>query len=172
MHPPNFERITLLFLCGAMLVLQGIMIAFMASCVLASPVLTEDKQWGANPDHQWGNNAQTKWRGTPKQKAEAPSSARIMPGAQGLPETKILLEHDDALPTQNRQQAMQMEAQYGHLPANEEAILSRQGYLSPGCHHGRRQRRRRASGRQSINRRHGCKYVSGRNQTAAYAFTT
>lgn len=49
--------------------------------------------------------------------------------SNNLPESTILQQHDDLLPTQNRTQAMVLESENGHLPGTEEQVLKSKGYL-------------------------------------------
>jgi hypothetical protein len=46
-----------------------------------------------------------------------------------LPESSALVQHDDVLPTQNRTQAMALEAENGKLPQGEEDELKRRGLI-------------------------------------------
>jgi hypothetical protein len=46
-----------------------------------------------------------------------------------LPESTALVQHDDVLPTQNRTQAMALEAENGKLPQGEEDELKRRGLI-------------------------------------------
>ena len=46
-----------------------------------------------------------------------------------LPESKVLLQNDNVLPTQNRTQAMALEAENGKLPAGEEDELKNRGLI-------------------------------------------
>ncbi len=45
-----------------------------------------------------------------------------------LPESKALVQNDNLVPTQNRTQAMALEAENGHLPAAQEQQMNRSGY--------------------------------------------
>jgi len=60
--------------------------------------------------------------------------------------TRALIENDNLIPTQNRTQAMRIEAATGHLPPEEEQILIQRGILpsrtkpSPGRKQGSSQR--------------------------------
>jgi hypothetical protein len=49
--------------------------------------------------------------------------------AKALPESSALVQHDDVLPTQNRTQAMALEAENGKLPQGEEDELKRRGLI-------------------------------------------
>jgi uncharacterized membrane protein len=53
---------------------------------------------------------------------------RSAPAKNSLPESTVLMQHDELLPTQNRTQAMALEAENGHLPAAEEQELNRRGF--------------------------------------------
>jgi hypothetical protein len=53
----------------------------------------------------------------------------VMPGTQGLPESQILLRHDDVAPGLNRQQAMELEAQNGKLPPYVEQEMQAKGLI-------------------------------------------
>ena len=53
----------------------------------------------------------------------------VMTGTQGLPESQILLHHDDVAPGLNRQQAMELEAQNGKLPPYVEQEMKSKGLL-------------------------------------------
>jgi len=53
----------------------------------------------------------------------------VMPGTQGLPESQILLRHDDVAPGLNRQQAMELESQNGSLPPYVEQEMKAKGLL-------------------------------------------
>jgi hypothetical protein len=53
----------------------------------------------------------------------------VMPGTQGLPESQILLRHDDVAPGLNRQQAMELESQNGSLPPYVEQEMKQKGLL-------------------------------------------
>ena len=48
--------------------------------------------------------------------------------SKSLPESKFLQQNDDVLPTQNRTQAMAIEAENGRLPTGEETELKRKGF--------------------------------------------
>lgn len=53
----------------------------------------------------------------------------VMPGTQGLPESQVLLRHDDVAPGLNRQQAMELENQNGKLPPYVEQEMKAKGLL-------------------------------------------
>jgi hypothetical protein len=53
----------------------------------------------------------------------------VMPGTQGLPESQILLRHDDVAPGLNRQQAMELESENGKLPPYVEQEMKDKGLL-------------------------------------------
>ncbi len=53
----------------------------------------------------------------------------VMPGTQGLPESQVLLRHDDVAPGLNRQQAMQLESENGKLPPYVEQEMKDKGLL-------------------------------------------
>jgi hypothetical protein len=53
----------------------------------------------------------------------------VMPGTQGLPESQILLRHDDVAPGLNRQQAMELESQNGSLPPYVEQEMKEKGLI-------------------------------------------
>lgn len=53
----------------------------------------------------------------------------VMTGTQGLPESQVLLHHDDVAPGLNRQQAMELEAQNGRLPPYVEQEMKSKGLL-------------------------------------------
>jgi hypothetical protein len=49
---------------------------------------------------------------------------------KSLPQSTALVQHDDVLPTQNRTQAMALEAENGKLPQGEEAELKSRGLIN------------------------------------------
>jgi hypothetical protein len=57
------------------------------------------------------------------------SSGQASASQTHLPESTVLVQHDDVLPTQNRTQAMVLESENGHLPAGEESELKRRGFV-------------------------------------------
>ena len=54
--------------------------------------------------------------------------SKTAPSKSSLPESTVLMQHDDVLPTQNRSHAMAIEAETGHLPSAEEQELNRRGF--------------------------------------------
>jgi hypothetical protein len=65
-----------------------------------------------------------------KPKSGAVASTTNAAGAKkSLPESTALMQHDDVLPTQNRTQAMALEAENGKLPQGQEDELKRQGLI-------------------------------------------
>lgn len=66
--------------------------------------------------------------GSEARPAQHQANRQGAPARNRLPETAVLLQHDDVLPTQNRTQAMVLESENGHLPAAEEQELVRRGF--------------------------------------------
>jgi hypothetical protein len=64
----------------------------------------------------------------PKSGAVA-SNSNSGSASQSLPESTALMQHDDVLPTQNRTQAMALEAENGKLPQGQEDELKRRGLV-------------------------------------------
>ncbi|MDR3613937.1 MAG: hypothetical protein P4L53_10230 [Candidatus Obscuribacterales bacterium] len=61
--------------------------------------------------------------------ADPRKNQAVMPGTQGLPESQVLLRHDDVAPGLNRQQAMELESQNGSLPPYVEQEMKAKGLL-------------------------------------------
>lgn len=61
--------------------------------------------------------------------AQKPAAASQPAAKASTPETNVLMQHDDVLPTQNRTQAMAIEAENGKLPSGEEDELKRRGFV-------------------------------------------
>ncbi len=64
-----------------------------------------------------------------RQNSNASHANSQAPRASSLPESRALTQNDDLLPTQNRSQAMAIEAENGKLPSGEEEELKRRGVI-------------------------------------------
>jgi len=60
-----------------------------------------------------------------KSKPMKTKTAKVQPSAQeSLPKTNALINDDNLLPTQNRTQAMQLEAQTGHIAPYQDKVIN------------------------------------------------
>ena len=65
----------------------------------------------------------------PKAVPMASNNGNAVGTNKSLPESTALMQHDDVLPTQNRTQAMALEAENGKLPQGQEDELKRRGLI-------------------------------------------
>lgn len=80
-----------------------------------------------------------------------------------LSETKQLTNNDNLIPTQNRTQAMRIEAESGHLPAQESQMLKPTKHVDPKTNS-------KSAFPKASTKKNGSGHVSHRGNSNRYAF--